>query len=65
MAFIPTTHLIQDRAHGVAATIWLGALISAGALAPTLFLSSRPAYTVVFYPWRFDGSIRPLCDDAG
>src|SRR6218665_390220 len=42
LASIPTTHLIHDRALGVAVQIWLGALLSTRALSPSLFLCSRP-----------------------
>jgi len=55
LASIPTTHLIQDRALGEVVLICLGALLSALALASTLFLSSRP----VFCPWQFGWSHSP------
>src|SRR6218665_2102680 len=41
LASIPTAHLIQDRVLDVAVLVWLGALLSARALPPSLFLCSR------------------------
>src|SRR6218665_1171328 len=46
LAYIPTAHLLQDRIHGEAVLVWLGALLSARALPPSLFLC-RPSYTAV------------------
>src|SRR6218665_1441837 len=39
---IPTSHLMQDRVLGVAVLDWLGALLSARAMPPSLFLC-RPS----------------------
>jgi len=46
LASILTVHLIQDRVHGVAVLVWLGALLYARALPPSLFLC-KPSYTAV------------------
>src|SRR6218665_906778 len=43
--------------------VWLGALLSARALPPSLFLC-RPSYTPVLCPRKFCGPFRPLCDNA-
>ena len=60
LASIPTMHLTQDRALGVVVLIWLGALLSALALASNLFLSSRPSSV----HGNLGGPIRPICDNA-
>src|SRR6218665_2073286 len=41
LASIPTAHLVQDRVLGVGGLGWLGALFSARALLPSLFLCRR------------------------
>src|SRR6218665_421308 len=46
LASIPTAHLLQDRVLGVAVLVWLGALLSARALPPSLF-KCRPSYTPI------------------
>src|SRR6218665_3749102 len=46
LASIPTPHLLQDRVLGVAMLVWLGVLLSARALPPSL-LVCRPSYTPV------------------
>src|SRR6218665_2484637 len=52
LASNPSTHLLQDRVPGVAVLVWLGAILSARALPPSLFLC-RPSYTPVLCPVVF------------
>src|SRR6218665_3167320 len=52
-----------SRVLGVAVLVWLGALLSARALPPSLFLR-RPSYTTVLCSRKFGCPIRPLCDNA-
>src|SRR6218665_3216590 len=51
-----------SRVLGVAVLVWLGALLSARSLPPSLFLR-RPSYTTVLCSRKFGGPIRPLCDN--
>ena len=57
------TKKTQDLILGVVVLVWLGALLFAWALPPSLF-SCRPSCTAVLSPWRFVGPIRPLCGNA-
>src|SRR6218665_2225762 len=46
MACIPTAHLLLDLVLGVTVLVWLGSLLSARALLPSIFMC-RPSYTPV------------------
>ena len=63
LASIPTTHLLQDHVPGVAVLIWLGALLSARALPPSLFWCRRRTLRLSVHG-NFGYPICPLCCNA-